>query len=102
MSNEQDINFNDLSGVEFLEITDIIVGEFLDPETRKGQRGDPSQVHLWLKLEGIPWPFVMRFKTRRSVDELIVSLMTHGRRVFPDMDNSFVRNQSKKIDKEAR
>lgn len=96
---EQEIDFNDLTGVEFLEITDIIVGEFIDPETPKGKRGEPCQVHLMLRLEGLPWPFVMRFKTRRGVDELIVSLMTHSKNTWPDVDGSFVRNESKKIDK---
>jgi len=68
------------TGMKFFEIKQISVNEWhalLDGE------GKPEQVHLWLDIEDIPYPFVMRFKSRRPVDELIVALIAHANNVWP-------------------
>ncbi len=69
-----------VAGVEFFEIEKIEVMEF--HELPDGQ-GDPSEVHLMLKIAEWPHPFIIRFHSRRPVDELIVALMTHSKAVWP-------------------
>ena len=69
------------AGMEFYPIESIEVAEF--HESNDGS-GDPTQVHLILDIEGAPAPFIMRFKSRPAVDELIVALMTHSKAVWPD------------------
>jgi hypothetical protein len=64
----------------FFEIKEISVNEWHPlPDGKK----KPEQVHLWFEVEDIPYPFVLRFKSRRPVDELIVALMTHAKHVWP-------------------
>jgi hypothetical protein len=70
-------------GMHFFEIESIDVAEW--HELPDGQ-GKPSQVHLTLTLVGFPYPLVMRFKSRRPVDELIVALNTHANGVWPKKD----------------
>lgn len=72
-----------LTGVEFYEIDDITVYEF---HPLPDGEGDPTQVHLSCRLTGFPAAFVMRMKSGRSVDELIVALITHRKAVFGDAD----------------
>ncbi len=69
-----------LAGVEFFEIAEIEVGEF---HPLPDGQGDPTQVHMRCRLVGIPHPFIIRLKSARAVDELIVGLMTHRNRVWP-------------------
>ena len=64
-----------MAGIEFFEIEKIEVAEF--HELPDGQ-GPPSQVHLTLTLAGFPHPLIMRFKSRPTLDELIVNLIRHG------------------------
>ncbi len=66
-----------LAGVEFFEIEKISVHEF-----HELSEGLPSQVHLWFTVAGTPYPYVVRFKSGRGIDELIVALMTHRKAVF--------------------
>jgi hypothetical protein len=67
-------------GMKFFEIKSISVNEW---HSLPDGQGKPEQVHLWLDIEDIPYPFVMRFKSRRPVDELIVALITHANGVWP-------------------
>lgn len=69
-----------VEGMEFLEIANIEVGEY--HELPDGE-GDPSEVHLWISLAGSPLKLVMRFHSRRPIDELIVALITHSKAVWP-------------------
>ena len=69
-----------LAGIEFYEIEKIVVAEFHeDPDGG----GPPTQVHLLLTMSGWPHPFIMRFKSRPTLDELIVNLIRHGKEVWP-------------------
>ena len=71
-----------LKGVKFYALESVEVAEFHEAEDGKG---DASQVHLIFKMEDTPAWMVMRFKSRKSVDELIVSLITHSKAVWPDL-----------------
>jgi len=66
-------------GLKFYEIKGISVNEW---HSLPDGKGNPEQVHLWLELEDIPYPFVLRFKSRRPIDELIVALITHANNVW--------------------
>ncbi len=76
-----------LAGVEFYELDEIEVGEF---HPLPNGEGDPTQVHLNCRLKGFPAAFVVRFKSGRAVDELIVALITHRKGVFGDANNERV------------
>lgn len=67
------------AGMQFLEIEGIDVGEW--HELPDGQ-GKPSQVHLRLDVIGFPAPLIIRFKSRRPVDQLIMALITHANGVW--------------------
>ena len=70
-----------LEGTQFYPVESIEVAEF--HESNDGS-GDPSQVHLIMTIEGAAdTPFVMAMKSKSDVDELIVALMTHAKRVWP-------------------
>ncbi len=70
-----------VAGMQFFAIEKIDVVEFHESDDGSG---DPTQLHLILDIEGAPAPYIMRFKSRPAVDELIVSLITHSKRVWPD------------------
>ena len=76
------VDFEPLAGTQFYPVESIEVAEF--HESNDGS-GDPTAVMLILKIEGAEdTPLVMRFKSRPAVDELIVALMTHSKRVWPE------------------
>jgi hypothetical protein len=77
---KDDISPINVASMKFFEIKQISVNEWHPLPDGKGK---PKQVHLWLDIEGIPYPFVLRFKSRRPVDELIVALITHANHVWP-------------------
>ncbi len=68
-----------LTGVEFFDIEEILVAEF---HPLPNGEGSPTQVHLNCRIAGFPGAVIMRFKSGRPIDELIVSLMTHRKAVF--------------------
>ncbi len=73
-----------LEGVEYLPIDRVDVSEFHDLPDGKGE---PSAVHLILRVgeesDQLP-PFVVRFKSRKTTDEVIVALIAHSKAVWPD------------------
>ncbi len=69
------------AGMQFFSVEKIDVVEFHESDDGSG---DPTQVHLIFDIEGAAAPLIMRFHSRPAVDELIVSLMTHSKRVWPD------------------
>ena len=74
---DQDRN---LAGQEFFPVESIEVLEYCPLPNGEGE---PTEVHLWLKIEGAEsTPFAIRFHSPRTVDELIVALMTHRARVW--------------------
>jgi predicted signal transduction protein with EAL and GGDEF domain len=72
-----------LAGVEYIELEAIDINEF-HPEN--DGRGKATEVHLCLKLKapaGSKQPFfVMRFKGRHTLDQIIAALKEHADRVF--------------------
>ncbi len=68
-----------VAGMEFYEVKQIDVTEF--HELSDGQ-GKPSEVHLWIAMEGLETPFIMRFHSPGGLDQLIVAFMTHRKRVW--------------------
>ena len=69
-----------VAGMKFFEIKEISVNEW---HPLPNGEGSPEQVHLRLEVMDIPYPFVLRFKSRRPMDELIVALITHANNVWP-------------------
>lgn len=67
------------AGLRFFDIKNLSVREW---HSLPGGQGKPEQVHLMLEVEGIPHPLIVRFKSRRPVDELIVALMSHADNVW--------------------
>ena len=80
MEKKDDITPINLAGVRFFDMTNISVNEW---HRLPDGEGKPEQVHLWIEVDDIPYSFVVRFKSRRPVDELIVALMTHAEAVWP-------------------
>ena len=69
-----------LAGQQFVPVTSIEVLEF---HPLPDGQGAPTEVHLWLKIEGSEdTPFAIRFHSAPAVDQLIVALMVHRRRVW--------------------
>ena len=68
-----------LAGVEFFEIKEIDVTEFHELSDAQGK---PSEVHLWITMDVLDTPFIMRFHSPGGLDQLIVALMTHRKRVW--------------------
>ena len=75
----KDVTPFNIAGIRFLEIESISVNEW---HPLPDGQGRPEQVHLWITLRGVTEPLVVRFKSRRPADELIVALMTHARNVW--------------------
>ncbi len=73
-----------LTGVEYFPVDSINVAEFHEEDDG---RGDPTAVLLILHIGG-EWEdmpaFIMRIKSRKTCDELIVALITHSKGVWPD------------------
>ena len=76
----EDQSPRNLAGTRFTEVTSISVNEYHPLPDGKGK---PEQVHLYFEIKGYPFPFVVRFKSRRPVDNLIVALLTHANGVWP-------------------
>ncbi len=76
---QDDITPINTEGMKFYEITNISVNEWHPLPDGKGK---PEQVHLMIEVAGNPYPIVMRFKSRRPVDELIVALIAHANGVW--------------------
>jgi len=68
------------AGMKFVAIKSISVNEW---HPLPDGQGKPEQVHLWIQMEDSDIPFVMRFKSPKPVDELIVALITHRNGVWP-------------------
>ena len=67
------------AGMSFFEITNISVNEW---HPLPDGQGPPTQVHLLCQLAGVSHAMVMRFRSPKAVDELIVALITHRRSVW--------------------
>lgn len=69
-----------LAGQRFIPVASIEVLEFHEAEDGQGL---PTEVHLWLKMEGAEdIPFAIRFHSPDAIDQLIVALITHRRAVW--------------------
>ena len=77
---KDDVTPVNVKGMKFFEIESISVNEW---HPLPDGEGDPEQVHMMIDVADVPYPFVVRFKSRRAIDELIVALMTHANHVWP-------------------
>lgn len=69
-----------LEGVVFLDIKQWSVNEY---HPLPDGQGKPTQVHMWIEVDGFPHPLAIRFHTRRGIDELIMALRKHRDNVWP-------------------
>jgi hypothetical protein len=74
-----DITPRNVAGDQYLEVESIGIFEW--HKLPDGQ-GKPEQVLLEIKLADIDIPLVMRFKSRKPVDSLIMALLTHANSVW--------------------
>jgi len=74
-----DITPVNTEGMKFFEIEQISVNEW---HPLPDGQGNPTQVHMKLEVDGFDFPLVVRFKSRRPVDELIMGLITHANNVW--------------------
>ena len=68
-----------VKGMKFYDIESISVNEWHPLPDGKGK---PSQVHMMLEVSGFDYPLVIRFKSARPIDELIMALITHRNNVW--------------------
>lgn len=68
-----------LTGVEFFEINEVSIVEY--HPLANGQ-GEPTEAHMNIDIKGFSHPVIMRMKSGKVMDELIVAMITHRRRVF--------------------
>jgi hypothetical protein len=69
-----------LSGVKFFDVEEISVNEY---HPLPNGQGEPSQVHMMMKVSRMDHPLIVRFKSTQSIDQLIVALITHRNHVWP-------------------
>ena len=74
-----DITPKNLAGDKYFEVKSIEVTEW---HSLPNGEGKPEQEHLIIELENCPYPLVMRFKSRKPVDSLIVALITHANSIW--------------------
>src|SRR3972149_8623525 len=74
-----DVTPRNVAGDEYFEVESIGVFEW---HSLPDGRGRPEQVLLEIKLANCSIPIVMRFKSRKPIDSLIVALKTHANSVF--------------------
>jgi hypothetical protein len=68
------------AGMKYFEISGISVNEW---HSLPDGKGNPEQIHMMVEVADFPHPLVIRFKSRRPVDELIMALITHANNVWP-------------------
>ena len=68
-----------LTGVEFFEIKEVVIYEY---HLLSNGEGKPTEVHMKIEINDFPYPVIMRMKSARIMDELIVAMITHRKRVF--------------------
>src|ERR1035437_6483701 len=68
-----------VAGVKFHDIKEISVNEYCILPDAKGKA---EQVHLWIEIEGLSHPLIMRFKSRPSLDKLVVDLIAAANNVW--------------------
>jgi hypothetical protein len=73
------------AGMKYFEVESIGVFEW---HSLSDGQGKPEQVHLIMRMTGYDPPVIMRFKSRRPVDELIMALITHSNGVWPNVPRS--------------
>jgi hypothetical protein len=78
------------AGMAYFEIKEISVNEW---HPLPDGQGKPEQVHLMIEVDGFPHPLVIRYKSRRPVDELIVALITHAEHVWPRKNTGATNNE---------
>lgn len=67
-------------GYAFWDIESLDIGQWSPDE--KGQT-PPTQVHLELRVQGLPVPLVVRFKSPETLGVLIEQLIRHRKEVWP-------------------
>ena len=75
-----DVHSVNVAGLAFYDVEEISVNEY---HSLPNGEGEPEQVHMMLKLERVEHPIVIRFKSPATLDQVIVALMAHRRRVWP-------------------
>ena len=70
----------DLSGLSYIPVDSLHVMEFYEGP---GGEGEPTQVHLQIRVEGLDLPLVFRFKGHQTISHLIEALTVHRNNVWP-------------------
>ena len=72
------------AGMEFVsaDVDTFFVGEWHRLSDGSDQ---PTEVHLYVNIEGLPAPLGMRFKDADTVDKLVSALVVHRQSVWPEV-----------------
>lgn len=90
MSEHPDITPENVGGLPYYEIDSIEVAEWHPLPNGEGQ---PTQVHMILTMKDSPIPLIVRFKSRRPVDSLIMALMTHANGVWNQIGEPYNKGE---------
>ena len=69
-----------LAGTHYYAIEELRVMEFHEQPDGKGE---PTQVHLAISVEGLDAPLVVRFHSHHTISHLIEALTVHRDQVWP-------------------
>lgn len=75
-------------GIEIHEVQEIGVGEF-----QRNPDDGPSEVHIIEKVHGFQYPMVLRLKSAKAVDDLVVQLITARNAVWPSETSQSRNNE---------
>ena len=69
------------AGMEFVEVDVNRLGVMEWHPLPNGE-GDPTQVHVVTRVKGSDIPFILRFKSPRTLDKFTAALAVHRRNVW--------------------
>lgn len=95
MSGIDDVTPVNTVGIRFMEVIGIDIAEWHPLPNGEGR---PTQVHMRFDVADFPYPMIMRFMSRRPVDQLIVALMTHANAVWPNPES--INNKKERVSKD--
>jgi len=68
-----------LAGLRYMNIDGVVIGSF-SPDNEANEK--PTEVHMRIECNGLPFPMIMRFKGTVSLDQIIDALTKHREDVF--------------------
>lgn len=73
-------NVTNTAGLAYFDVEEIRIAAW---HPLPDGRGEPTQVHMMIRIAGFPTPFVTRFLGPRSLDRIIEALRENRAAVWP-------------------